>query len=506
MINHMKKLTFLMFVMLISTNLYAQVPEGFNFQALARGADGIPLVNQSLSVQISVLQGTESGSAVYVESHAITTSPVGMIQIVIGEGTPAEGNSFTNVDWGSDNYFVKLEIDADGGTEFEELGVSRLLSVPYAILARDVVNGSSGGEGFDDVITIDTDDAAFQDSLKILRLGSESEEQVAYGLQIEAETSGRNRPLTATINEQESNGGSQYAISGTASGPGSGTHIGMLGTAWNPEATGGNRFGMYGQANSLSKYNYGVNGVAVGTGNGDQGEGFGVGSINFGLYGYASGNTWSNTGIEARNDGEFGLVNYGVHGLSSGGSADSTKNYAVAGRASGPGINYGIYGAAWDGAENYAGYFDGDVQVNGNINHTGSITNTSDRRLKENIQPLESGLSTIMKLNPTTYNFRGNGEYNGLKLSTGLHYGLIAQEVEQVLPSLVKDNVHTYTELVNEPSGPNQSNGDEVIKTMDYKSMNYTELIPVLIKAVQEQQEEIEKLQKEIEKLKSEKK
>ncbi|GAB5410806.1 MAG: hypothetical protein BalsKO_31710 [Balneolaceae bacterium] len=506
MTNQLKKLTFLAFVLFISTNLYAQVPQGFNFQAMARGTDGIPLINQELGVQVSVLKGSDTGESVYLENHTVITNPVGLIQLVIGEGTPSEGNDFSTVDWASDNYFVKLEIDPAGGTEYEELGVSRLLSVPYALLAENVINSVTNGNTFEDVITINTDDTNFQDSLKIIRLGSETEEEIAYGLEIEASSTGRNRPLTATINEDIGNGGSQYAISGTASGPGTGTHIGMLGTAWNPEATGGNRFGMYGQANSLSKYNYGVNGVALGTGNGDQGEGFGVGSINFGLYGYASGNSWSNIGLEARNDGEFGQANYGVSGLSSAGSTDSTKNYGVAGRASGPGINYGVYGAAWDGAENYAGFFDGDVTVNGDLNYSGALNNTSDRRLKENIQPLESGLSTIMKLNPTTYNFRGNGEYNGLKLSTGLHYGLIAQEVEQVLPSLVKDNVHTYTESVNEPSGPNQSNGDEVVKSMDYKTMNYTELIPVLIKAVQEQQEEIKKLQKEIEKLRSEKK
>jgi flagellar biosynthesis chaperone FliJ len=109
-----------------------------------------------------------------------------------------------------------------------------------------------------------------------------------------------------------------------------------------------------------------------------------------------------------------------------------------------------------------------------------------------------------MKLRPTSYNFRGDGEYKGLKLSRGLHYGLIAQEVEEVLPSLVKDNKHTYLESA-EGAGPNNPEEKTEVKSMDYKSMNYTELIPVLIKAVQEQQVEIEKLRKQIESLKKDK-
>ncbi|MEP0006697.1 MAG: tail fiber domain-containing protein [Balneola sp.] len=370
----LQKIVFSFIVVLVTAvSAYAQVPQGFNFQAVARGATGGILAEQALGVQVSIIKGTEDGNPVYEEAHTVTTNPLGLIQIVIGEGTASEGNDFSAIDFGNDNYFVKLAIDPAGGTEYEDLGTTRLLSVPYALVAQKAVEGGNGSGGSEDVITINTDDPNLQDSLKIIRLGSETADEIAYGVQIEGASTGKNRPLSVSINEQEANTASQYAISGTASGSGSGTHIGMLATAWNPAATGGSRYGAYGQANSLAKYNYGMNGVAAGSGNGDEGEGFGLGSINFGLYGYATGNNWNNTGLEARNDGEFGKVNYGVHGLSSAGSTDSTKNYAVAGRASGPGINYGVYGAAWDGIENYAGYFDGEVQINGNLTVNGSI-------------------------------------------------------------------------------------------------------------------------------------
>lgn len=479
MLNSIKKLALLVCVVLISSNVYAQVPQGFNFQAVARGTDGLPLVNENLGVQISVVKGTEAGDIVYTETHSVVSNPVGLIQLIIGDGTAAENSDFSAIDWSSDNYFVKLEIDPAGGTTYEDLGTTRLLSVPYALLAQKVVEGVAGQEGYDDLITIDTDDPNLQDSLKIIRLGSETVDEIANGVEIEGASTGRNRPLTATINELQANTASQYAISGTASGPGTGTHIGILGSAWNPTATGGTRYGVYGQANSLSKYNYGMNGVAVGSGNGDEGEGFGEGSINFGLYGYASGNKWSNTGLEARNAGEFGKVNYGVHGLSSAGSADSTKNYAIAGRASGPGLNYGVYGSAWNGVENYAGFFDGTVQINGNttvtgqlvvdgnIEHSGSITQTSDGRLKKNIQTLNNALENTLKLRGVSYTWLDETK------SQKNQIGVIAQEVEVVYPEFVRTD-------------------DDGMK-----SVNYAQMTAVLIEAVKELNKKIEALETE---------
>lgn len=490
---------------LFATDVMAQVPQGFNFQALARDSEGELITGTNLGVRISVVQGTETGAVVYTETQTPTTNEIGIFQLVIGEGTSED--DFGSIEWAGDNYYVKLEIDPEGGTEYEELGTTRLLSVPYALLAQDVVNTGSNEE-YDDFIQIDNENVNLQDSLTIARTGSDDESGFSNGVKIVGKSTGNNRPLRVFVEEDEINEGSQYAVSGTASGAGTGTHIGMIGTAWNPEATGNTRYGVYGQAASQAKYNYGVNGVAVGAGNGDEGEGMGEGSINFGIYGYAEANAWNNTGIEARAGGTAGKFNTGVTGMSGAGTGSTVKNHGVVGRAYGPGVNYGVYGTSWDGAENYAGYFDGEtvvngtLTVNGDINHTGSITETSDRNLKENIQPLENALNTIMKLNPTTYNFRGNGNYKGLQLSGGLHYGLIAQEVEGVLPSLVKNNVHRYTEVEEEAiSGPSPSNAVEKEKIMEYKSMNYTELIPFLVKAVQEQQEEIEQLKKELEEL-----
>ncbi|HBQ61679.1 MAG TPA: hypothetical protein DD671_19235, partial [Balneolaceae bacterium] len=137
------KMMFLVAILLFATDVMAQVPQGFNFQAVARDANGELITNTELGVRVSVIQGAEDGTAVYTEVQNPTTSGVGSFQIVIGEGTSED--NFSGINWASDNYYVKLEIDPAGGDAYEELGTTRLLSVPYALVARDVVNGSSSG-------------------------------------------------------------------------------------------------------------------------------------------------------------------------------------------------------------------------------------------------------------------------------------------------------------------------------------------------------------------------
>ncbi|MFD2531847.1 tail fiber domain-containing protein [Gracilimonas halophila] len=557
----LSKLIFTLLAVLFTAEVMAQVPQGFNFQAVARDANGELLVEQTLGVQVTVLSGSETGTAVYTETQTSTTNASGSFQIVIGEGTSQD--NFAGIDWSSDNYYVKLEIDPAGGTSYEELGTTRLLSVPYALLAHDVVNGGSIGELTTEFNLNSTEgDTSFivnatgTSGLAAIR-GNSSTDGVNYG-------------MIGTANSTPSNSNTMYGVFGTAPGEGTGTQIGVLGSAVNDNGTGNRRYGLVGQARSQARENIGGYGVGLGPGDGEiialGGEfasgSFNVGGFNIGLVGFARDNLNGNIGIRGyvygtegarenrgvsaeavttgtgRNVGVQSLVhssqsdnmgfqalmidvgsgntsannigveldvsnstsdnNYGIRGYINGSSINSTGMFLDV--SGGSNSNIGMIVNAATAAE-----LNGNVYVNGDLNYSGALNNTSDRRLKENIQPLNSGLETIMKLNPTTYNFRGNGEYNGLKLSTGLHYGLIAQEVEKVLPSLVKDNIHTYTEMSIEGQGPNANSETEIKKTMEYKTMNYTELIPVLIKGMQEQQAEIERLKKEIEELRKDK-
>jgi hypothetical protein len=166
-------------------------------------------------------------------------------------------------------------------------------------------------------------------------------------------------------------------------------------------------------------------------------------------------------------------------------------NYGVYGDARNGQITVGVYGKASGGSSNnYAVYASGDLA------YTGSLINASDAKLKENILPLTGSLNKLMQLKPKAFNFTSDDQYAHMNLPTGEHYGLIAQEVEQVLPELVSENSH--------PSAAESRGEKSDDPPISYKGLNSMEFIPILIKAVQEQQTIIERLQEENQKQQNE--
>ena len=121
------------------------------------------------------------------------------------------------------------------------------------------------------------------------------------------------------------------------------------------------------------------------------------------------------------------------------------------------------------------------LDVLGNGNFTGELTAASDARLKKNVAGIKDASATLAALNPVSYEFK-TAQYPDMVLSERLRYGLIAQEVEQVLPELVSENMEV------------KISDDE---TDTYKSVNYIDIIGILIKANQEQQQEIATLKAE---------
>ena len=136
-------LSTLLFVGLL-LNLKAQSPQGFSYQAVARNSNGSTLPNANVSLRITLLQGSINGSSVYQETFATTTDAYGILNLNIGTGTTVSG-SFTNINWGSGPYFVKVELDPKGGSSYELMGTSQLMSVPYALYAAK--SGSSNNNG-----------------------------------------------------------------------------------------------------------------------------------------------------------------------------------------------------------------------------------------------------------------------------------------------------------------------------------------------------------------------
>ncbi len=135
----MKNLYILLVAVLLSSSLMGQSPEKMSYQAIVRNAENTPVANQSVGMQISILQGSAAGASVYVETHAPMTNNQGLVSLSIGEGTVVSG-TFTNIDWSAGPYFILTETDPTGGENYTITGTSQLLSVPYALHAKTAEN------------------------------------------------------------------------------------------------------------------------------------------------------------------------------------------------------------------------------------------------------------------------------------------------------------------------------------------------------------------------------
>jgi hypothetical protein len=130
-----------------SLSVFAQVPpQAFNYSGVARNPQGNPIASGTIAVQISILKGSTSGALQYRENHTVTTDHFGLFNLIIGAGAVQSG-SMNGINWGIDNYYLQIGLDLNGGTNFILMGISQLLSVPYALHAGSAA-AISGGGGF----------------------------------------------------------------------------------------------------------------------------------------------------------------------------------------------------------------------------------------------------------------------------------------------------------------------------------------------------------------------
>ena len=122
------------FYLIISAISFAQVPQKMSYQAVVRGSDNNLVVNQNVAMRVSILQGSADGTAVYTETHSAQTNANGLVSIEIGNGT--SNGDFASIDWTNGPYFVKTETDVNGGENYEIVGVSQMLTVPYAMYSQ----------------------------------------------------------------------------------------------------------------------------------------------------------------------------------------------------------------------------------------------------------------------------------------------------------------------------------------------------------------------------------
>ena len=139
----MKRTITLIAILLCAVSLFAQAPEKFSYQAVVRNASNALVIDAQVGVRVSILQGSADGSTVYVETHTAATNANGLLTMEIGGGK-AEQGSFTGIDWANGPYFLKTETDPNGGSDYSVTITQQLLSVPYALYAREAANSFSG--------------------------------------------------------------------------------------------------------------------------------------------------------------------------------------------------------------------------------------------------------------------------------------------------------------------------------------------------------------------------
>lgn len=201
----------------------------------------------------------------------------------------------------------------------------------------------------------------------------------------------------------------------------------------------------------------------------------------YGAYIIGSGTSQTSTGIYTVSNCT-GDNNYGIWAV-----GQNAINYNYGGFFLGNGTgtnNFGIYANAAGGTNNYAGWFDGDVNVNGALTVFGTPVLTSDAMFKTNIDSIENAIGIIAQLQPKKFNFDTTNIY-GISFPSQKQYGFVAQEVEPILPELV---VTSHKPEVRDSAGA------IINSSIDYKSLNYNAFIAILVKGMQEQNKTIDSL------------
>ena len=135
----MKNLYPLLILLFLSLSIYAQSPDKMSYQAVVRDANNTLVANQTVGMQISILQSTITGTVVYTEIHSVDTNLNGLVSLEIGNGSSSD--NFSEIDWSAGPYFIKTETDPTGGSSYTITGTSQLMSVPFALYAT--TSGSS---------------------------------------------------------------------------------------------------------------------------------------------------------------------------------------------------------------------------------------------------------------------------------------------------------------------------------------------------------------------------
>jgi hypothetical protein len=149
-----KTLSTLLSVLFCAITFAQSVPQGINYQAVARDASGAVLMNQTLTIQFSVISDITTSAVSWQETHTVNTNDYGLYTAIIGGGTATNVGSsatFDVINWGASNHLLKVEVDFGSG--YLDMGTTAFMSVPYSIYSAN-----PGPQGLQGVAGVDGDD------------------------------------------------------------------------------------------------------------------------------------------------------------------------------------------------------------------------------------------------------------------------------------------------------------------------------------------------------------
>ncbi|WP_179007586.1 tail fiber domain-containing protein [Winogradskyella forsetii] len=448
----MKTLITLVVALLISISSFAQ--QGINYKALIKDSSGNVLSSTYMTVQFTVHANAATGTIVYQEDHNYTTDSNGLIVLNIGTDNSPTVGVFADIDWSTDLHFLQTTITYSGGTI--EFDATEFMAVPYAKHAETAANIFSG----------DYNDLSNQPTINSPSGLEQITQNSNTGFRLIDRDQNRYEPIgynAVDLSLVDGNGTERFGAKGNFS-VAMGRETKAIGLSSIAMGFGTLALGLNSTATGNSTNASGNNSTAMG--NRTTASSFAettLGSYNT-SYTPNSTTSWDGddrlfvvgngrgpliTGDPDRSDALIVLKNGKVitgGALIIQNSFEATSSWRLETRPNG---SLSLYRNG-----DYRGFFS---------ESTGNYSSISDRRTKKDITAIENGtLNKVMQLNPVSYIMKDQKD-------TKRNLGLISQEVQDIFPSIT-----TYVE------------------ESDLITLSYTELIPILIKALQEQQVIIE--------------
>ena len=498
----MKKLYILVAAFCMSAYTFAQAPQKITYQSVVRNTSNQLVTSATVGMKISVLQGAATGTVVYAETHSTSTNTNGLATVQIGGGTLVSGD-FTTIDWANGPYFLKTETDPTGGSTYTISGTTQLLSVPYALYAEtsgSSTPGPQGPQGIQGPAGPDAQTLSLVGSTLSISGGNSVTLTSASGNTLDQSYDqggpGLGRTITTDagavqINNSGTNTTGLEVNSGVANSTAVLANISGVGVGLRAESTSAaNTFAaIQGNTNSSTATNSAILGNNSGAGYGVAGQ---IPSTATGAAAVYGSNLRTSGGSGVAGIGFNGIVGtsqnaqgFGVYGYNNSAATGVSPSLGIG--TYGYGFN-GVYGQTSNVTTGWAGYFTADLGVDGAGYSVGGWFTASDRRLKSNIVPITGALEKLALIQGTHYTITTPSQQIGgeLQFKKREQYGVIAQDLQVVFP-----------EMVSEKAIFNNS-GDNTL----YKTVDYIQLVPVMIEAIKELNAEVEQLKKELEELK----